>query len=75
MPVESNNWLVDATNAIKESTSAVESYRVQKNNEKMQVIADESFNSFSSFAEEDLSEMIDQVHTVLIEMRFSSFRK
>lgn len=43
--------------------SVVESYRILKNNEKIKMIADESFNSFSSFAEEDLSEMIEQVHT------------
>lgn len=39
----------------------IESSRNYKNNEKIMMIADESFNSFTNFAEDSLSEMIEQV--------------
>lgn len=58
-----NQWIVDAQNSINDSLSKIESYYGVEN-EKIKTIANEAFDTFTKFVENDLSTIIKQVYCI-----------
>ncbi|KAE9534843.1 hypothetical protein AGLY_008135 [Aphis glycines] len=63
--VDENQWIVDAQNSINDSLSKIESYYGVEN-EKIKTIANEAFDTFTKFVENDLSKIIEQADDIEI---------